>query len=435
MDLRLRAAALSLVLMVPNGPWLSPSAPFEPEAVEVRSCVVHPDVTVAPTDAPPADLQATIDTGLADERLQGAGLGLSLWIEGYGEIAARTADLRLRPASNQKLLTAMAALEILGAGTRFETRVATDGLVTNGTLDGNLYLVGGGDPTLTSTGPHSLETLADTVRAAGIVRVNGSVVADETRYNDHRLVESWNGVPIPAWVGSLSALMVDENRYRADWPFIANPAIANAEGFDGSLRATGVSVTGEPRTGETPQRAVTVTKVISPQVRELVAVMLTDSNNTIAEMLVKELGFVTTGIGSTAAGVAAMTGVVRSLCVPRSILQQDGSGLSHGNARSARDWRVLIQQAQTRDWWDDFAGGLAIAGETGTLERRFLDTAATGNLRAKTGSITGIRSLSGILTTAGGSRVFFSAIIDDDEPRVPMAAIDDLLVAIAESES
>lgn len=130
-----------------------------------------------------------------------------------------------------------------------------------------------------------------------------------------------------------------------------------------------------------------------------------------------------------------MADVVKSLCVQRSILQQDGSGLSHGNARSARDWRRLLQQAQTRPWWDDFVAGLAVAGETGTLQRRFVDTAAQDNLRAKTGSINGLRSLSGILTTAGGRRVFFSAIVDADEPQVPMTAIDDLLVAIAESEA
>ena len=70
------------------------------------------------------------------------------------------------------------------------------------------------------------------------------------------------------------------------------------------------------------------------------------------------------------------------------------------------------------------------------LQRRFIETAAAGNLRAKTGTITGIRALSGMMTTTGGRRVFFSAIVDDDtNPRASMAAIDDLLVAVAEDES
>ncbi len=189
------------------------------------------------------------------------------------------------------------------------------------------------------------------------------------------------------------------------------------------------------RRGVLPAVAATVASLDSAPIRAIVAEMLTESDNTFAELLVKEIGYRTEGIGSTAAGIRAMTGVVKALCMPRSILQQDGSGLSHGNARSARDWRRLLQSAQSRPWWEDFVAGLAIAGETGTLERRFVDTAAQGNLRAKTGSITGLRSLSGIMTTAGGRRVFFSAIVDAGVPRVPLAAIDDLLVAVAEDES
>lgn len=434
-SIRLRTAALSLALAIAPAATSPPIGPFEPEAAEIRSCVVHPDVRAVAAETPPPELVETIEAGLADERLQGAGLGFSLWIEGYGEIASRTADLRLRPASNQKLLTAMAVLEILGPGAMLETKVVTDGLVAGGTLQGNLYLVGGGDPTVASTGSHSLEALAAAVRNAGIRRVNGAIIADESRYDDLRMVSTWNGVPVPAWVGSLSAVMVDENRYRADWPFIAEPAAANAQLFDDTLRAAGVSVTGDATVGTAPSDAATVTRILSPPMRDLTAVMLTDSNNTVAEMLVKAIGHRHRGVGSTASGVAAMADVVKSLCVQRSILQQDGSGLSHGNARSARDWRRLLQQAQTRPWWDDFVAGLAVAGETGTLQRRFVDTAAQDNLRAKTGSINGLRSLSGILTTAGGRRVFFSAIVDADEPRVPMTAIDDLLVAIAESEA
>jgi D-alanyl-D-alanine carboxypeptidase/D-alanyl-D-alanine-endopeptidase (penicillin-binding protein 4) len=164
--------------------------------------------------------------------------------------------------------------------------------------------------------------------------------------------------------------------------------------------------------------------------------MLTDSNNMVAEMLTKEIGLVSSGTGSTAAGVDAMRHVVSSFCLPNSTLQHDGSGLSHANARSARSWRSLLQAAQDRPWWDQFVDGLAVAGETGTLRGRFVETVAEGNLRAKTGTISGIRALSGFMTTAGGRRVFFSGIVADDRnPRAAMAAIDDLLVAVAEDDS
>ncbi len=439
MGLRVLAATRSgIAAVVLAGVLPAPAfgaVPFEPEASQIRSCRPHEDVTARPTEAAPADLLDAIDAHLADERLDGAGLGLSIWIEGYGEVTERAADLRLRPASNQKMLTAMTAYEVLGPDATMQTIVATDGLAANGVLAGNVYLVGGGDPTLTTSGDHSLETLAVAVRDAGIARIDGDVLVDESRYDALRVANGWGGMPIPAWVGSLSALLVDENRWSAAWSVIADPAPANAALFVDALTAAGVSVTGEATAGNAPEDAVTITRLRSPQMRDLVQLMLEDSNNTIAEILIKEIGFQAYGVGSTTAGLAAATELVRSLCRPRSILQQDGSGLSHGNARSARGWRQLLQAAQAAPWWPDFVASLAIAGETGTIRNRFLDTPAAGNIRAKTGSINGLRSLSGIMTTAGGRRVFFSAIVDADEPRVPMGVIDDLLVTIASDES
>ncbi len=417
-------------------PATAAEAPFEPEALEVRQCRPRPDIYASGPEVPPRALLATIDEHLADGRLDGVGLGLSLWIEGYGEIEAVAADLRLKPASNQKLLTAMTAFEVLGPGHRLETQVRTTGSLTNGVLDGDVYLVGGGDATLASRGDHSLATLAVGLRTAGVERISGRVLGDESRFDDLRQANGWRDYNIPSSMGSLSALTVDENRYRADWPFIEEPTPHNAAAFRTALREAGIAVDGAAAEGLVPDGAAVVVKLLSPPVGELVAEMLTDSDNMIAEMLTKEMGLVASGTGSTAAGVAAMRKVVSGFCLPNSILQHDGSGLSHANARSARGWRSLLQAAQDRPWWNQFVDGLAIAGETGTLRRRFAETAAAGNLRAKTGTITGIRALSGVMTTTGGRLVFFSAIVDDDSnPRAAMSAIDDLLIAVAEDES
>jgi D-alanyl-D-alanine carboxypeptidase/D-alanyl-D-alanine-endopeptidase (penicillin-binding protein 4) len=229
--------------------------------------------------------------------------------------------------------------------------------------------------------------------------------------------------------------MVDENRYRIEASFLADPVADSVERFREALAAAGVTVVGPTTRGEAPPDAATVATMASPSIAALVGQMLTDSNNTIAEMLVKEVGYRVRGIGSTAAGLEATATVLDDFCLPESILQQDGSGISHGNARSARDWRRLVMSAQAAEWYDKLETGLAIAGETGTLRFRFRNTAAEGNLRAKTGTISGIRSLTGVLTTVGNRRVFFSFIVDDDDPRPPMAAIDNLLAAIAADES
>jgi D-alanyl-D-alanine carboxypeptidase/D-alanyl-D-alanine-endopeptidase (penicillin-binding protein 4) len=409
--------------------------PFEPEALRVRQCVIHADLMTPARESVPGSLAGTVATGLADERLHRVGLGASMWIEGLGEVVAVNPDLRLRPASNQKLLTAVGALALLGPDRRLRTAVAADGTLTGGILDGDLYLVGGGDPTVTRTGAHSLETLAAQVAASGVSQVTGSVIADESRYDARRRANGWSEPVSPTWVGSLSALMVDENRYRIEASYLADPVADSIERFAEALAAAGVAVAGGTGRGAAPEAGVALASLDSPPVSELVRLMLTDSNNTIAEMLVKEVGFTVRGVGSTAVGLDVISTVADDFCLPETILQQDGSGLSHGNARSARDWRRLFMSAQAAEWYDDLVAGLAVAGETGTLRFRFRDTAADGNLRAKTGTISGIRSLTGTMTTAGGRRVFFSFIVDDDEPRPPMAAVDDLLAAIAADES
>lgn len=433
-----RALAFATVIAATMGaaaPAVSALPPFEPEAREVRRCVIHADLLHGGKDPLPSSLWAAIATGLADTRLHRVGLGGSVWIEGFGEVIAVNPDLRLRPASNQKLLTAAGALTFLGPEARLTTAVAAAGAQAGGVLEGDLYLIGGGDPTLRVDGDHSLAALAASVAERGITRVAGDVIVDESRYDERRRANGWGDIVSPTWMGSLSALMVNENRYRIEADFLRDPTSVNAQLFHDALENAGVELDGGASTGSAPADVTIVTTLASPTVAELVRVMLTDSNNTVAEMLVKEVGYRARGIGSTAAGLDAMATILDDFCLPPTILQLDGSGISHGNARSARDWRRLFMSLQAESWYDSFVDGLAVAGETGTLRNRFRGTAASGNLRAKTGTITGIRSLTGTLTTAGGRRVFFSFIVDDDDPRPPMAAIDDLLVAIAEDPS
>ena len=420
------AALLLVSLPSPGGPV------FEPGVDEVRQCHAALAEFEGRTTRPPNDLVDIINTHLDDERLDGAALGLSLWIEGYGELAESHSTLRLRPASNQKILTAMGALELLGPEATLTTTLAASTPPSGDTIDGDLVLIGGGDPSLSATGPSSLESMASAVAARGVTRVTGDLVVDESRYDTVRRHQSWSLFVAPQWVGSLSALMVDENRWSAEASFLADPARHNGELFEQSLAAAGVTVEGTVRVDATPNDVVILATSESPPIRALVAEMLTESNNTYAEMLVKEIGLVVTGTGSTQAGLRAIEEALRPWCLDPGILQNDGSGLSNGNFRAVRSWRLLLSAAHGADWWPEFEQGLAIAGETGTLRWRFRDTAAQGNLLAKTGTISGVRALSGVMETADGREVVFSAIIHDrDQPRRAFTAIDDLLVALA----
>jgi D-alanyl-D-alanine carboxypeptidase/D-alanyl-D-alanine-endopeptidase (penicillin-binding protein 4) len=182
--------------------------------------------------------------------------------------------------------------------------------------------------------------------------------------------------------------------------------------------------------------------------------MLNQSDNLIAELLVKEVGYrvsrsaggaeaapaavAGTGRapGSTAAGLAAVTDAVRGLGVPLAGEAADGSGLSRNDRRSAREWRSLLQAALPRPWAERLVGSLPLAGRNGTLARRFAGTAAEANLRAKTGWIDEARSLSGYLTTAGGRHVVFSVIVNGTTPTSPaLNALDGLVAAIAADRS
>jgi D-alanyl-D-alanine carboxypeptidase/D-alanyl-D-alanine-endopeptidase (penicillin-binding protein 4) len=415
-DASATAAAIPLLapsLPSPNVPAAVPSSPAPQSAL-----------------APPPALVSAIESRLADSPLGEATVGLSVWLEGFGEVVAHNADVALVPASNQKLYTAVAALSLLPPGTTLRTEVRATGSVEGGILLGDLVLVGGGDPTLRRSGPHSLDDLAAAVRAAGIEQVAGQVLGDASRYDAVRAAPGWRPGYFPTYIGPLSALVLDRNHYRRDAEFLADPLPGNVALFRKALSRQGVRVLGADGTGRAPVTARVVASLFSEPVEALVARMLTTSDNLVAELLLKEVGWSAEGKGSTATGIAAADEVLRTLGVDGS--SADGSGLSLGNLRSARQWRLLLQAARGLPFGQQFADSLPLGGQTGTLWRRLGGTAGEGNVRAKTGAIAGVRALSGYLTTAGNRPAVFSIIVNGTHvgPAVTRA-IDGLVATIA----
>jgi D-alanyl-D-alanine carboxypeptidase/D-alanyl-D-alanine-endopeptidase (penicillin-binding protein 4) len=381
----------------------------------------------------PPDVVAAVEARVADPRLAAHDVSFSVTVEGWGEVVSVEPDRGLLPASNQKLLTAMGALEVLPADGRFETRVVTAGPRAGGVVDGDsvvdgdLVLVGGGDPTLTGAG---LDDLAAQVRAAGITEVRGAVLVDETRYDTRRAAEGWLDWQQPAYVGALSALVIDENRYRDDPEFLADPARVGSQRFADALARRGVRVAGGVGVGPAPDAATVVARRTSPTFGELIATMLTRSDNTIAESLVREISVHTGGDGSTDDGLASIHVALARWCVPIAGIDHDGSGLSRANARSASEWRRLLAAAAQQPWWPALAAGLPVAGESGTLARRLTGPPTRGNVRAKTGSIIPGRALSGYATTVGGRAVVFSLVVNGNAPGPAEGALDDLITTV-----
>ncbi|MDQ1566351.1 MAG: hypothetical protein QOF96_1231 [Actinomycetota bacterium] len=417
----------------PSAATADPAPPAPPPAPGPA-----PATAAAAPSPPPATaaLAAVIDSRLADPRLTGTTVGLSVLAEGLGEVD-RNGDAPLTPASNEKLFTAMGVLSLLPQTDTLVTEVRTTGAQDGRAVTGDLYLVGGGDPTLHARGPHSLDDLAAALKARGIDEIRGSLVGDETRYDNLRTAPGWLPQHVPVFIGPLSALVVDRNQVRPDAAYAADPLPGNLPYFRAALIRAGVRVDGPNVAGAAPAGSAVAAALPSPPIGDLVGEMLNQSDNLIAEMLVKEVGHRTgRGPGSTAGGLAAVTDAVRGLGVPLAGVAADGSGLSRDDRRSAREWRSLLQAALPRPWAERLVGSLPLAGRNGTLARRFAGTAAEANVRAKTGWIDEARSLSGFLTTAGGRHVVFSVIINGTTPvSQALNALDALVAAIAADRS
>jgi D-alanyl-D-alanine carboxypeptidase/D-alanyl-D-alanine-endopeptidase (penicillin-binding protein 4) len=309
---------------------------------------------------------------------------------------SRNATLPLLPASNEKLAVTYAALTALGPEFRIETDVLQDGA-------GNLILKGYGDPTLSST---QLKSLARQVRAAGITRVSGGVLADESWFDTRRTADGWKAAFYITECPPLSALVVDRGRLGRYTS--RDPALAAAQLFRAALARNGVRVAQGATHGNAPADAQVVASVDSPKLLTIVHSMDVNSDNFYAEMLLKELGAVQADRGSSSAGAGVVMGLLSQAGVPLDGVRiVDGSGLSLLDRLTAGTLASLLSTM-----WNDvelrleLVSSLPVAGRTGTLHDRMTRTAARGVVRAKTGTTSNASALSGY----AGDRFVFSIL-------------------------
>ncbi len=196
---RRSAAALTAALLVAvaacsdadeNGsararPGARAAAPTTAPAPPPTTASCTPDPALDAPSAPvPPDLALAVQRFTTEPAVVANRFGLSIWVDGLGEVAAYEPDTPLFPASNQKLLTAMGVLAVLGPDARFTTEVRS-------APDGSLVVAAGGDPSLTAGGLHSLDALATQVRPTGITTVPGALVVDESRQDSVRRAAGW----------------------------------------------------------------------------------------------------------------------------------------------------------------------------------------------------------------------------------------------------
>ena len=351
----------------------------------------------------------------------------------YGHLA----DRALVPASTQKILTGAAALALLGPDHRFTTRVVARVEPVEGVIDGDIWLVGSGDPLLTTEGyserfddplPYTdIDLLAGQIADAGITTITGAVIGDESRFDGLRWVETWPERFRPGnqtQAGPLSALTVNDGFTRWDpeqTAYVYNtpaeePAAFAAAFFDDLLEARNLVIRRVAQAGVVPLDAtVELATIESPPLVDIVRQMLLTSDNMTAELLVKALGAQVEAPGSTAGGLAAMRGALEELGLDLAgSASADGSGLDTGN-RVSCSLLVAILDGSTDEPGSLLDTGLAVAGESGTMSNRLVGTSAEGRVAAKTGTLRDVVSLAGRVETLGGRSLTF-AVLSNAQP-------------------
>ena len=388
-------------------------------------------VKPGPTTVAPAltvdDLRSRISAALATST--SGSMGIVVSIDGGSTVFERNADAPMIPASTQKIYVAGAALAALGVDTRFVTQVVTGGAIEGTTLRGDLIIRASGDPSFSST---DLNTLAASVKTAGIANVTGALVVDDSRFDRQTRLPSWKVAFTPGESGWLSAFSVDGN-HRNDAATVADPALANVARFRLALRTRGVFVAGPDQRGSAPAATTQLGVQRSAALQDLVRTFVKKSDNTYAELVTKELG-AHQGLGSTGAGVAAIAQYFASLSVAPPAIQEDGSGLSSNNRSSARIQVRYLQKALAGPTGAALRSALAVSCVDGTLKSRTCGTAAAAKVFAKSGSIDNVVALTGVTTTASGKPITFSFLLNNvKSARLGRSAIDAALVSIVTS--
>lgn len=396
----------------------------------------------------------------------------------------------LVPASVMKLITSSAALELLGPDHTFKTVIGYTGIKKrSGRLDGDIIIRGGGDPVLGSGNFKDYyagfsDRWIDEIRKAGIKRINGRVISDDSYYDYLPVPAKWLWEDAGNYYGAGAyGLSVFDNTYEihfktsadsisqeitgitpeecrfefSNWlvaagtadkgyvfaaPYstngwlagtipanlddfvlkasIADPPMILAKVVDQKVRASGIEVYGSPTTARLMQSSINkevipINEITSPPLKDIIEILNHESVNLYAEHLVKELGKVFRNKGSTESGVEVVKEFLGKAGIDCSgMFIEDGSGLSPLNAVNTRELSNLLLYMKRKALRPDlFLNSLPDAGKEGTLKNCFKDPVFDSNLRAKSGSMTRVRSYAGYFRTASGKELIFSIIVNN----------------------
>ena len=465
----------------------------------------------------PQDPAAALQQLLENPALDGARVGVVVIDCGITDPGGGTPLLEhdggkgFMTASNMKLITGATALLTLGPDHRFATRLESAGALRDGVLDGDLVLVGSGDPTFGGRheqgGPLAvLERLVlELVVRHGIHEITGRVVGLDDVHGEEVMGKGWQWDYQSAdYAAQLSGLCFAENvvtlelegRGEGEQPalrvipdvgyvVVGNEVLCGPEGGEAALRAerkratNTIVVSGTLPAGtvesikvsvENPTRFAAqalwtvlrnkgvkvrggaidaddvpnskvgerklLAKHMSPPLSEILVTLEKVSQNLFAEQLLRAAGLRGQERGDLTGGAAQAAAVLAGLGVDvRGLVVEDGSGLTRRNLVRPRQFAALLWAMWRSEHRDLFFSTLPVAGIEGTLEKRYPDGPARGRVLAKTGFISGVVALSGLVPRPEGEPLAFSILVNNftcttDEAK---AAVDGFVQALAGS--
>lgn len=342
----------------------------------------------------PQSLRAEIDAALKSQMFQTSQVGLLVYdLDGDSVIYAHNERQLMRPASTMKVITAVAAIDKLGGSYRFKTELYYTGQINNQTLVGNLYCVGGMDPRFNTD---DMNAFVESLQKMGVDTIRGTMYADKSMKNSDLLGEGW------CWD--------DDNPVLS--PLVYGRKDVFMEKFVHHLRDKGIVVEALTSTGRKPQEAMLLCSRFHTM-DQILMKMMKDSDNLYAESMFYQLAASSGNQPATARDAAAIikTLIKKVGLKPSDYRIADGSGLSLYNYVSAELLvRFLRYAEQNSNIRLHLRPSLPIAGFDGTLKSRMKNAFAQENVKAKTGTLTGLISLAGYCTASNGNRLCFAII-------------------------
>lgn len=342
----------------------------------------------------PQSVVAGIDNLLKSDMFETSQVGMMVYdLDADSAIYCHNERQLMRPASTMKLLTAITAIDKLGGSYQFKTDLCYTGEVTDGTLSGNIYCVGGFDPRFNID---DMRAFVESIRKMGVDTIRGTIYADKSMKDEAQYGEGW------CWD--------DDNPILS--PLLVGRKDVFIDRFVQEMREAGIVVDAFTGQGRKPDDAFCICRRFHT-IDQVLMRMLKESDNLYAESMFYQIGAASGNQPATAHSArSVMNRLIEKVGLdPKRYNIADGSGLSLYNYVTAElEVRMLRYAFKNNNIYLHLHPSLPQAGTDGTLRKRMTSPFTQGNVYAKTGTLSGISSLAGYCTAANGHRLAFAII-------------------------